>query len=548
MTLSAPNTMSAHPPVLALADPPQRAKRSSYAEILLSTTLIGGSALVNVAIGMVRTKVMAVLLGPTGFGLLGVYSAIADMARSVAGMGLQSSGVRQIAQAVGANDAQQLARTAVVLRRTVLALGLLGALMMVLLARPISTLTFGHDGHADAVALLSVAVFFRLIADGQSALIQGMRRISDLAKIGMGGALFGTLAGIPLVYHWREDGVVPSLVAVAAVSALMSWHYSRKVVIVPCVWARSEFKQEAFALLKLGAAFMASGLLMMGAAFVVRLIVLQQAGMAAAGLYQAAWTLGGLYVGFVLQAMGTDFYPRLVGVIGEHAQANQLVNEQAQVSLLLAGPGVIATLTFAAAVIALLYTAEFKAALDALRWICLGMALRVITWPMGYIVVAKNRQLLFFGAELAWTVVNVGLSWWCVQAFGLVGAGIAFFGSYVFHGAVVYALSRHLTGFRWSADNLRDGSFFLLSIALVFGGFCVLSTGWATLWGSAVLLLSSGYSLRRLLGIVAVDVAHDRLPLSLQKLLQKLLPQRVPVPQGALPTTEAETEASTRAP
>jgi enterobacterial common antigen flippase len=546
--------MTAHPPALAPAlaptslsgDTTPEAKRSSYAEILRSTTLIGGSALVNVAIGIVRTKVMAVLLGPAGFGLLGVYSAIADMARSLAGMGLQSSGVRQIAQAVGANDAAQLARTAVVLRRTVMALGMFGALMLVLFARPISTLTFGHqghDGHADAVALLSLAVFFRLIADGQGALIQGMRRISDLAKISIGGALFGTLASIPLVYYWREDGVVPSLVAVAAVSALMSWHYSRKVVIEPCTWVGSQFKQEALALLKLGAAFMASGLLMMGAAFVVRLIVLQQEGMAAAGLYQAAWTLGGLYVGFVLQAMGTDFYPRLVGVIGEHANANQLVNEQAQVSLLLAGPGVIATLTFAAAVIAVLYTAEFKAALDALRWICLGMALRVITWPMGYIVVAKNRQVLFFGAELAWTVVNVGLSWWCVRAFGLAGAGIAFFGSYVFHGVVVYALSRHLTGFRWSADNLRDGSFFLLSIALVFGGFYVLPTGAATLWGSAVLLLSSGYSLRRLLGIVAVDVSHDRLPLSLQKRLQKLLPKPVPVTGAAAGAAKAGVKA-----
>jgi enterobacterial common antigen flippase len=535
--------MSANPSVLVSADTPHAAQRSSYAEILRSTTLIGGSALVNVAIGIVRTKVMAVLLGPAGFGLLGVYSAIADMARSLAGMGLQSSGVRQIAQAVGANDAAQLARTAVVLRRTVMALGMFGALMLVLFARPISTLTFGHDGHADAVALLSGAVFFRLIADGQGALIQGMRRISDLAKISIGGALFGTLASIPLVYYWREDGVVPSLVAVAAVSALMSWHYSRKVVIEPCTWEGSQFKHEAFALLKLGAAFMASGLLMMGAAFVVRLIVLQQEGMAAAGLYQAAWTLGGLYVGFVLQAMGTDFYPRLVGVIGEHANANQLVNEQAQVSLLLAGPGVIATLTFAAAVIAVLYTAEFKAALDALRWICLGMALRVITWPMGYIVVAKNRQVLFFGAELAWTVVNVGLSWWCVRAFGLAGAGIAFFGSYVFHGVVVYVLSRHLTGFRWSADNLRDGGFFLLSIALVFGGFYVLPTGWATLWGSAVLLLSSGYSLRRLLGILDVDVAHDRLPQSLQRLLQKLSLKRVPAPSAARASTDVGTKA-----
>ena len=30
---------------------------------------------------------------------------------------------------------------------------------------------------------------------------------------------------------------------------------------------------------------------------------------------------------------------------------------------------------------------------------------------MGYLIVAKNRQGIFIGAELAWTIVNVGLSW-----------------------------------------------------------------------------------------------------------------------------------------
>ena len=57
-------------------------------------------------------------------------------------------------------------------------------------------------------------------------------------------------------------------------------------------------------LLKLGFAFMASGLMMSGATYAVRVLVLREVGFEAAGLYQSAWTLGGLYVGFILDAMG----------------------------------------------------------------------------------------------------------------------------------------------------------------------------------------------------------------------------------------------------
>jgi hypothetical protein len=63
-----------------------------------------------------------------------------------------------------------------------------------------------------------LAVFFRSVTAGQQALIQGMRRISDLAKMKVLFALFGTMIGIPLVYFLREDGVVPTLISIAAVS------------------------------------------------------------------------------------------------------------------------------------------------------------------------------------------------------------------------------------------------------------------------------------------------------------------------------------------
>jgi enterobacterial common antigen flippase len=478
-------------------------KRSTYAEILRSTTLIGGSTALNVAIAIVRTKAMAMLLGPAGFGLMGVYSSIADLARSVAGMGINSSGVRQIAESVSSNDAERIARTAFVLRRTAVALGLLGALLLVLLATPISVLTFKTDTHAGAVALLSVVVFLQLVADGQSALVQGTRRISDLAKISVLGALIGTLASIPVVYYLREDGVVPALVVVAAAVASTSWWYGRKVPIEPCLISGPQVRDQVAALLKLGLAFMASGLLMLGAAYVVRLLVLHHAGLAAAGYYQAAWTLGGLYVGFVLQAMGADFYPRLVGAVHDHSTANRLVNEQAQVSLLLAGPGVVATLTFAQLVIAVFYSGEFAAAVDVLQWICLGMALRVISWPLGYVIVATNRRSMFFAAELAWTIVNVTLAWICVEAYGLTGAGIAFFGSYVFHGFLVYALVRRLTGFRWSGANRRVGMLFLGMIGLVFCAFHVMPPVWATACGVVVMLASGINSIRTLATMVS---------------------------------------------
>src|SRR3954465_9109131 len=79
-------------------------KNHSYGQILKSSALVGGSSLINIAIGIVRTKAMALLLGPAGFGWTGLYSSIVDLTQSIAGLGINSSGVRQMAEAAGTGD------------------------------------------------------------------------------------------------------------------------------------------------------------------------------------------------------------------------------------------------------------------------------------------------------------------------------------------------------------------------------------------------------------------------------------------------------------
>ena len=494
------------------ASAPARRKHS-YRDILSSSALIGGSSAITVCIGVVRTKAMALLLGPAGYGVMGAYMQIAEVARSIAQMGLNGSGVRQIADAVSTGDMQRIGRTVRVLRWMSLLCGLLGAVLLATLAAPIATLTFGNDGHASDIALLSCALFFTVVAGGQGALLQGMRRIADLAKIAVLGGLLGTAIGIPLVYALGENGLVPTLVVMAGITLLTSWWYSRRVdVEVPALDVCS-FTSESVALLKLGVAFMASGLLMNGAAYAVRAIVLREAGLDAAGIYFAAWTLGGLYIGFVLQALGTDFYPRLVGVIHDHEECNRLVNEQAQVSLLLAVPGVLATLTLAPLVIALFYSAQFSGSVSVLRWICLGMAVRVLTWPIGYIIVAKNVQALFLAIEVAWAAVNVGLTWWFVEVYGADGAGMAFLGANVLHALAVYPIVRRLSGFRWSTANLKLSTLCFVLTAGTFAGFQVLPPVQATALGLVTTLASTWISVRTL----TVLVSPERLPGRLQR-------------------------------
>ncbi|MDB6109036.1 MAG: hypothetical protein JWR69_786 [Pedosphaera sp.] len=489
--------------------------KNTYGQIIKSSALIGSSSILNIVFGIVRTKAMALMLGPTGVGLLGLYGSVSDLTRTIAGMGVNTSGVRQIAEAVGSGDTQRLACTVTTLRRVALWFGMLGGLLLLIFCKPIARLTFGDDQHTGSVALLALAVLFADISAGQGALVQGMRRIADLARISVLGALYGTLFSIPIVYYLREDGVVPSLVCVAAMGVITSWWYARKIKVERVSMPFQQVLKEARALLKLGLVFMASGLMTMGVAYLVRILVTRHLGVDGAGFYQAAWVLGGLYIGFILQAMGADFYPRLTAVANDNVECNRLVNEQAEVSMLLAGPGVLATLTFAPIVVHIFYTAEFEPAVEILRWICLGMLLRVASWPMGFILVAKGERKLFFWTELLSGLVQVGLIWVCMRVYGLKGTGISFFGFYVFHWVGIYSVVRRLTGFRWSSAYRRLVLIFVPLVAAVFVGGYFLPSTQAMLLGLAATSLAAVYSLKTLCTLIPMH----RLPRPAQSML-----------------------------
>jgi PST family polysaccharide transporter len=144
----------------------------------------------------------------------------------------------------------------------------------------------------------------------------------------------------------------------------------------------------------------------------------------------------------------------------------------------------------------------------------MGVALRVITWPMGFIVVAHARRRIFLAVEVAYAVVFMAVAWAGIRWVGLNGSGMAFFVSYVFHGVMLYPVVRKLSGFRWSPANRRLMAHFLTSILLTFASQYVLPPWIVMALGTIVVAGACLYSARSLVRLVSTE----RLPLPVRRI------------------------------
>ncbi|MBE2212923.1 MAG: O-antigen translocase [Opitutaceae bacterium] len=472
---------------------------------LRSTSIIGGASGAVLLVRIVRTKVLAHLLGPAGIGLEAIFDSIISITRTLFSCGINSSGVRQIATAVQSGDMARVALTVLTLRRVSLVIALASAAALILARDPISRLAFGNSEHSTAIGALSIVLLCGAITGGQGALLQGMRRLGDIARLNVYGAVIGAVVSIPIVYVWGQNGIAGYMIVGAVISAVVSWHFARRIQPAATNPPLRTITHEASQMIKLGMAFVASALLSTGVIFALRAFVVRELGMVAAGQLQAATALSMVYVGFILQAMGTDFYPRLTAASEDHTRANRLVNEQTEISLILAVPGILATITLAPWIIRAFYSAEFAPASTILVWQAAGMMLRVITWPMGYIIIAQGRGALFVATEVAAAVIYLVLAWLGLRYFHLPGIGLAFTGLYIIYGLMVAGIVRRISGFRWSGDNTRTILATVIVAALGIATRLTLPEPFATVVGCVLTGLAALVCLRRLGGIFGFE-------------------------------------------
>ncbi len=468
---------------------------TSYSQILRSSSIVGGAQGIGYLISLARMKVVAMLLGPSGVGVVGLYQSIVGLVNTVAQLGINQSGVREVAEANGSGNRQRVGAVVKTLRRTCWISGIIGWVLTAALAGPLTQWTFGSMERIWAVILLGSTALIGSVAGGQSALLQGMRRIGDLARVQVFSAILTLILAMALYAWLGQRGIVPVIVLTAIVNLGFSWYFSRRIKIesLPQPWLETLINSKR--LIKLGLAFMYGAVLAAIVALIIRSLIIRDFGVEGNGIYQAAWSLSGLFGSFILLAMGTDFYPRLVAVSHDDEKVNQLANEQIEIGILLALPGTIGTIAFGPWAIRLFYSAAFLPGADLLPWFVAGVYGMMIMNPLGMIQRVKGAAIWMYFGQTEANVVHLGLIVLLLPSMGLAAVGYAFVIHIIVHAATVYVIGRRLSGFRFDPQTLA-----VVFVPLAFAAPAVVANqlidGWpAVLVNSFVFGASLVYSI-----------------------------------------------------
>ncbi len=472
------------------------ASENSYKSILKGTSMFGGVQVFQILINWARGKCVAILLGPEGMGIASLFTSSSNTIQKFASLGLNLAIVREMAEY--SRDKDSASRFIGLSLRILAATSLLGAIICILFANPLSRLTFGTSDMSWQFMLLGIAVAFGIAGTGILSILQGLHEVKRLSKASIVGALTGLFIGVPLYYFYGNNGIVPAMVALSIAMFLFYFISLRKSISYQPLKC---FKKEHASIIKrmvgMGIILMASDLIGTSVTYGVNIIIRTLASDIEVGLYQAANSATAQYSGMVFTAMAMDYFPRLTKASNDNMLMHSIVNRQTEIVALIIAPAACLLIITAPLVIQVLFTKEFESILPLMRCMGLGITLRALMMPMGYITFAKDNKKAFFALEgLFGNLLTLALSCIGFYCFGLIGLGYAFVADNAICLLVYYIVNHRLYNYRLSKEAFRSMSYailitsacFLFSLVsnLIYSySLMAISCTLATVWGIA---------------------------------------------------------------
>ena len=381
----------------------QEKDHKNYRGIVKGTAIFGGVQVANILINIIRGKLVAMILGPEGMGISSLLSTASMTIQQFSSLGINNSVVRSISQTKETENEEKLGLVLSCFQRLLLLTAFFGAFITLIFSKKLSYLTFGNGEYQWAFILLSIAVFFSILTNGEIAMLQGLRQLKRLALCSVIGPLCGLLIGIPLYYWKGYDAIVPAMIVLSLATFTFNFWSTKKIsqCNVKISWRKTW---------TIGKVIVILGIVMMGASvlgnlttYLLNTFIRTYGSLSDVGLFQAANSITNQYIGLVFTAMATDFYPRLSAISSNNDRIRELVNQQSEIVLLVVVPLAMLIIITTPLLIRILLTDDFASIVPIIRFMGLGVIFKAIAFPMGYISFSKGDKMYFFSVEGIYT-------------------------------------------------------------------------------------------------------------------------------------------------
>lgn len=369
--------------------------KSSYRHIVKATSIFGGVQVFQILTTLIKAKFASVLIGAAGMGMLAIFTSTLLMINAISNYGLIFGATREISKSAHANDLDKLNRIYSAITKLVIIFSLFGAVLMIIFSKYLSNFAFGNSSYFSGFIFLSVTILFSGITNINNSVLQGMKRLKDLANSTMIGSGLGLISSIPLYYFFGKAGIVPSIIITSACSFIISYYFIKKTAIQKIKMNIGSAFIEGKGILNLAIIMFVAYVFGSFVIYIINIFIVKFGSVSELGLYSAGISFSSQFVSLVFVSMSIDFFPRLSAISADNHKVTKMVNEQAEITYLILLPILVIMILVSPLVVKLFLTSEFNQIINFIRITALSIVFQAAAYIIANIPIAKGHNKLF---------------------------------------------------------------------------------------------------------------------------------------------------------
>lgn len=378
---------------------------------------------VTMLCGLITTKYLAVLIGPAGMAYVGQFTNVMVLILLLATGACVSGVVKYISQHKDIETQRSIFSNALILSSIAV---FITGLVIIVFSGILSDNIFHTKSFQDILIIYGLAMVFPTFNMLASAVFNGLHQIRTMSLLNIFNSAVNVAAVIISAKYFGIKGVLLASLVSAFLSFFIYLYFLNKKDILPQqAWFKNYHPQSMKLLLGFTAMNIVSGIIAPSLQLFVRTKLLHNFDANTAGLWQANIRLSDFYLNFVYTVITIYYLPRLSEI-----QDHKLLKREIRLAYVRILPIVIAITfgiwIFRDLIVRVFLTQNFIDMLVLLKWQLIGDVIKIASWILGYILVAKAMKKLFIGTELIFSLLFVLLNYYFINTYGMVGTVYAF--------------------------------------------------------------------------------------------------------------------------
>ncbi|TXE10514.1 O-antigen translocase [Gelidibacter salicanalis] len=390
----------------------------------------------KIVAGILTSKAIAVFIGVEGMALIGNLRNFLGAIQTFSILGFYNGFVKTIAKYK--NDGLKLSQTL----STAYYLGFASTVTVAFCsyynADVINEFLFSTQyNYAYIIKIMAVALPFYALNMFSFAIMNGFAKYKMLLIINIIGQILGLLITLILIFQNNIDGAL--IAAVIAPSLILL------ITFVGFVNQRSlassvKLTNIKFSVLKKFGPYAIMGLVTAIAipmvSILIRNYIIDQVGIKEAGHWEAMQRISDYYLMFINSLMALYFLPRFSEIESKQEFRKEVFSFY-KTTIPIFGIGLVIIYVLRSIVVSLIFSEAFQPTEDLFFWQLLGDFVKVLSIVIAYQFIAKKMFAHFIIIEIFLVVVMYLSSIYLIDIFGVEGAVIGHFVSYLMHYGII---------------------------------------------------------------------------------------------------------------